>query len=265
MKVNEYYRPTTLEEAYHKLAEHPQNAFLAGGLWLKKTAAPVHALIDLEPLHLCGVAETEGEIVIGAMTSLRELEKHPAIKAIGTGLLAKAIGSVMGVGLRRLATIGGSVAGKYPFSDIITALLALDATLDFYPTRTVTLADFLSEKGKPKDILTYIHIQKKTVNGYFHKVSNTPLDFAILNVAITYGEGCYSIAIGSRPGGAIKPKETIRYLNDLKHIDEETLNHAADMLIGEVGMATTNAASGEYRQALAKAYLKRGLVEVTGK
>ena len=36
MKVNEYYRASSLEDAYQKLQASPKNAIVAGGLWMKK-------------------------------------------------------------------------------------------------------------------------------------------------------------------------------------------------------------------------------------
>jgi len=250
MKVNEYYRPSSLKEAYGKLLEHPQNVLLGGGLWIKKTDAPVNVLIDLEPLGLKG-------------TTVTDKEKHPALLPIGGGFLSKAFKSVMGVALRRQATIGGTLAGKYPFSDIITALLTLDVELDFYPEKTLKLEEYLVQKGKLKEILTTIRIKKGDSRGYFHKISNTPLDFALLNIAINRTGHHYKIAVGSRPGISQLAEKTMALLNGFHSLDEATIVKAADILIGEISFASTTAGSGEYRAALAKAYLKRGLAEVT--
>jgi len=263
MKVNEYYRPSSLKEAYGKLLEHPQNVLLGGGLWIKKTDAPVNVLIDLEPLGLKGTTVTDKEISIGALENFYDLEKHPALLPIGGGFLSKAFKSVMGVALRRQATIGGTLAGKYPFSDIITALLTLDVELDFYPEKTLKLEEYLVQKGKLKEILTTIRIKKGDSRGYFHKISNTPLDFALLNIAINRTGHHYKIAVGSRPGISQLAEKTMALLNGFHSLDEATIVKAADILLSEISFASTTAGSGEYRAALAKAYLKRGLAEVT--
>ena len=263
MKVNEYYRPSSLKEAYGKLIEHPQNVLLGGGLWIKKTDAPVNVMIDLEPLGLKGITVAEKEISIGALQNFYDLEKHPAIFALGGGFLSKALKSVMGVALRRQATIGGTLAGKYPFSDIITALLTLEVELDFYPEKTLRLEEYLAQKGKLKEILTTIRIKKGDSRGYFHKVSNTPLDFALLNIAINHADQRYKIAIGSRPGISQLAEKTMAFVNGSHSLDEDTIAKAADILISEISFASTTSGSGEYRAALAKTYLKRGLAEVT--
>ena len=57
MKVNEYYRPSSLEDAYHKLQEDPKNTLLAGGLWIKKMGLSVNCLIDLSTLGLNKISE----------------------------------------------------------------------------------------------------------------------------------------------------------------------------------------------------------------
>lgn len=262
MKAQAHIRPTTLKAAYEAWKNDNSNALLGGGLWLKKLGAPVGTLIDLSDLGLNQIEVNDNEITIGAMTPLRAIETNETIRSLGQGILSQGIASIMGVALRNMATLGGSVAGKYPFSDIIAPLLVLDAELVFYPERSIALAAFLEEKGKTKDILTHIIIRRDEARGYFKKISHTPLDFAILNVAIARKDGHVSIAVGSRPAVAMiatKASEHISHINKPNDIDfEET----AKLAVSELSFMTTNAASGEYRAALAKAYVKRGLKEV---
>jgi CO/xanthine dehydrogenase FAD-binding subunit len=69
------------------------------------------------------------------MVSLRDFEMSLLVKNIQGGILVSAVSQIMGVAFRNGATVGGSVAGKFPFSDLITPLLALDTTLIFYPKK----------------------------------------------------------------------------------------------------------------------------------
>jgi CO/xanthine dehydrogenase FAD-binding subunit len=264
MDVTRHYLAPSIEDAYRVWHQHPNNALLSGGLWLKKIGTPIETLIDLGNLGLNQIVTTEQEIIIGALTPLRDVEKHPDIIAIGQGYISQAIGSIMGVGLRNLATIGGSIAGKYPFSDVITALLTLDVTLSFYPDHTMTLTDFLDQRGKLETILTHIHIKKSDVVGHFKKIGNTPLDFAIINLAIAYRKNDIRISIGSRPAVAKLAIKTAEYLNDLTTIEPPHIEEAARRMLDELNFASTMAASGDYRRTLASAYLKRGLKEVLG-
>jgi len=264
MDVKRHYLAPDIEQAYKVWLDHPNNALLAGGLWLKKIGTPIEMLVDLGGLGLDKIVSNEEEIIIGALASLRDIEKHQAIRMIGNGFIAKAISSIMGVGLRNLATLGGSIAGKYPFSDVVTALLTLDVTLKFYPHHTISLADFLELREKTERILTHIHIKKTAVKGHFKKISNTPLDFAILNLAISYQDKDIRIAIGSRPSIAKLASKTSAYLNSIPNIDITHIEAAAKIMLEEMNFASTMAASGEYRRTLASAYLKRGLKEVLG-
>ena len=46
LRAENYYRATSLEDAYKKLNENPKNAIVAGGLWMKKTGLQYATLID---------------------------------------------------------------------------------------------------------------------------------------------------------------------------------------------------------------------------
>ena len=59
MKVNEYYRASSLEDAYRKLQEDPRNVILAGGLWIKKIGQDLNALVDLSTLGVNKISENE--------------------------------------------------------------------------------------------------------------------------------------------------------------------------------------------------------------
>ena len=37
LRANNYYKATSLDDAYQKLKDNPKNAIIAGGLWMKKT------------------------------------------------------------------------------------------------------------------------------------------------------------------------------------------------------------------------------------
>ncbi len=261
MDITKYYRAPSLQAAYEELGADPQNAIIGGGLWLKKIGTPIHTLVDLVDLGLDRIIETPDTIEIGALVTLRELEKYPAIAQLGGGFFKSALSAIMGVALRNLATIGGSLAGKYPFSDIITPLLTMETTINLYPTRQVTLSEFIAEKGKRRDIITHLIIKKHQGNGFFKKVSNTQLDFSILNVAIL-ADRTIHIAVGSRPGlGQIAAKASA-YISSKERPTIKDIEATAEMAILELGFASTNTGSAEYRQTLARAYIKRGLKEV---
>lgn len=262
MAFHHYHQATSLEDAHKTLLALPGNFILGGGLWIKKSNLEGDTAIDLSLLNLDRIVETEKTIDIGAMVTLRDLETNPVIASLGGGFLSHAVGQIMGVALRKLATVGGTIAAKLPFSDLITPLLALEVTLEFYPQKEMSLEAYLNSKGKTADLLTHIVIHKHPCFGAFKKVGNTALDFAILNVAVTHGNGQFAIAIGSRPGVAALAKKAMAFLNETQKLNAHEIEQASEMAVAEMTFASTSFASAEYRKTLALTYVRRCLEEV---
>jgi CO/xanthine dehydrogenase FAD-binding subunit len=262
MAINHYHRATSIEDAHQTWRKDPSNILLGGGLWSKKSKTPIATAVDLVDLHLDQIIDHGHHLEVGAMVSLRDFEQNPLIQSLADGCLAHAVRAIMGVGLRRLATVGGSIAAKLPFSDLITPLLALDATLLFYPQKEMRLEDFLNQRGKSTDILTHILIKKTPSHGFFKKVANTSLDFAILNVAVVCDPLGYTVAVGARPGVAVLAKQAMDYLAQFPHPGLPEFAKAADIVAESVPFLTTSTASESYRQTLARTYVRRGLEEV---
>lgn len=258
MRAINYYKPTSIEDAYSKLQENPKNALLAGGLWLKKLGGEYETLIDLSSLGLNKIEEDDKVIKVGAMVSQREFETSPCINALLGGTIAFSTREVMGPAFRNMATIGASIYGRYPFSDVIAGLLMLDVELVFYPEQRMTLADYISFKGKVNGILTGIEIKKEEGKGYFKKVKTTALDFPLLNVAVSSRNGKYYIAIGSRPMVASYAYKAMEAANEGKSFEE-----VAKIAAEEYSFADSQNISKEYRKDLATVYVRRGLEEVS--
>ena len=258
MKVNEYYRASSLEDAYQKLQENPKNTIIAGGLWIKKIGQDYNALIDMSTLGLNHISETSDEVIIGSLVTQRDFENSSIIKSLFSGAIAFSVREVMGVNFRNLATIGGSIMGRYPFSDVITGLLPYDVSLRFYPSQEMSLEEYLNYKGKLNAILTEIRIKKAEGKGFYKKVKTTALDFPIVNIAVSKINNQYRIAVGARPATASLAKEAMEYL-DKGHKD---FNKAAELAVNELMFLDNKDASKEYRIDLAKVYIRRGLEEV---
>jgi len=195
------------------------------------------------------------------MSSLRDMEVNEGIKSLASGILSQAISNIMGVTVRNIATIGGSVMGKFAFSDLLGVLQVLDAELMFYHSGIMNIEDFVNMTKIPKDILLAIRIKKQSGKGYFKKIAITHLDFSILNIAITYNEGI-KIAVGSRPNIAIRARRTEEFLNSFKIITEDKINEAVDIAFEEIKLGDNSRASKDYREILMKTYLKRAIREV---
>ena len=263
MKVNEYYRASSLDDAYRKLQEDPKNVILAGGLWIKKMGQSVNALVDISTLGLDKISESKEEVVVGSMTTQRDFENSSVIKSLFNNSIAFSTREVMGVNFRNLATIGGSIMGRFPFSDVICGLLPYDVSLEFYPEQRMSLEDYLNFKGKLNAILVAIHIKKQSGRGYFKKVKRTALDFPIINFAIAKVNGEYRIAVGSRPSTAALAHKAMEFINNVNNPTRDDFIKAAEIACEELTFLDNKDASKEYRLDLTKVYVRRGLEEVS--
>ena len=151
MKSRDFKQPSTMEELFALLeAFGPHAAILAGGTDLMVAGrSGIYAgrvLVDITGLaQLRGIRQEGEEIVIGALTSLSDIEKSPLIqeKAGALALGARSAGSPQ---IRNRGTIGGNICNASPAADTLPALVALDAEVKLAragAVRTLPLAEFI--------------------------------------------------------------------------------------------------------------------------
>jgi CO/xanthine dehydrogenase FAD-binding subunit len=261
VKIKNYYKTSNLKDAYKMLQEDKQNIIIGGGAWLKLTNKNVETAIDITPANLNEIIETNDSIEIGAMTSLHQIEINKGLQSHCNGILCEAISHIMGMGIRNIATIGGSIMGKYSFSDILTPLLVMDTSLVFHNYGEISLEEFMSIKRFDKDILVKVKIKKDNCRGYFHKVQKTALDFAVINIAVSKKENI-RIFVGSRPSIATEPLKAVEYINNQKEVNDEVIATTASLAANELKLGSNSRAGSEYRKSLVEVYIKRGLKEV---
>ena len=128
MTIREYKRAESLEEAWQLNQKRP-NRVLGGMIWLKMENINVGTAIDLSGLGLDTIEETDDGFSIGAMVTLRQLELNPGLAAYTDGAVRESVRHIVGVQLRNLATVGGSIYSRFGFSDVLTMFLALNASV----------------------------------------------------------------------------------------------------------------------------------------
>ncbi|MCK5759568.1 MAG: FAD binding domain-containing protein [Clostridiales bacterium] len=262
MKIDSYLKAESIEEAYKVLKENNDAAIIAGGAWLKLMPKTIGIAVDLKDLGLNEITETDNEIILGCMATLRQVEKYKPLQEQYDGIVSKSASSIMGVTVRNIATIGGTISGKYGFSDMIPVLMAVDAELNFYKRGRVKLSEFMEEKGFAEDILTHVYIKKAKSRGWFETMKNTAIDFPILNSAITKSPEGYRIVIGSRPYKAVNAIKSMEFINDCKAPGADEIAQAADIAIDEIKFGKNQRGSEEYRKELCRTFVKRGLTAV---
>lgn len=180
IKIKNYKKVENLEEAW-ELNQKRTNRIIGGMLWVKMSDANVQTAIDLSGLGLDQIEETEEEFRIGCMVTLRQMELHEGLSHYTEGAVKDAFRHIVGVQFRNLATVGGSLFGRFGFSDVLTLLLALDCDVELYKGGIMSIQEFAKLK-RDNDILVHIIIKKTPVHICYQSVRNTVTDFPTLNL-----------------------------------------------------------------------------------
>lgn len=200
LTCNEYRKVESIKEAY-ELNQKKNNRVIAGGVWLKMSGRKISTLIDLSGLGLDQITESEEEFTIGCMTTLRALELHKGLFAYTKGALKESLRHIVGVQFRNCATVGGSIFGRFGFSDLLTVFLAMDTEVELYHAGTVPLREFI-HMPYDNDILTAIHVKKQPIRICYLSRRNSATDFPVVACAVSRYAGSLHISIGARPARA---------------------------------------------------------------
>lgn len=219
LNLLEYHWAERLDEALILLSRPDTYTVpLAGGTYLLGlNDDAIQAVVDLRDLELAYISEDAQGVHIGAMTTLQSMVDSPVLKALATGILARAAqASSFSRLIRNSATLGGTLgAWAASQADLLTALAVLDAevllrsgaqtqvnlsggTLD-HPglalpgvifkgkqERRVPFAALNSER-RPHELITEVLIPRSALasGGSFQRVGRTRTDIALINAAAT--------------------------------------------------------------------------------
>lgn len=263
LTIKNYVRAKSLEEAYE--LNQKNGCILGGMLWLKMNSRTVQTAIDLSELGLNEIEETEGEFSIGCMTTLRQLELHDGLNTYGDGVFREAVKSIVGVQFRNLATVGGSIFGRYGFSDVLTVFLAFDTYVELYKGGILPLAQF-AEMKRDKDILVRLIVKKAPVRCAYVSHRNTKTDFPVLACAVSEGPWGVRAAVGARPQRAqLFPVKGLPECVPFGQLTPEQMKTAAEMTGKLVPVSGNMRAGAEYRGVLAKVLIRRALEQLAVK
>ena len=120
LTIGNYVKVKTLEEAY-ELNQARNSRIMGGMMWMRLGNARVKTIIDMSDLGLNEIEETDHVFRIGAMCTLRQLEEHEGLRKFYGDGIAESLRHIVGVQFRNQATVGGSIYGRYGFSDVLTA------------------------------------------------------------------------------------------------------------------------------------------------
>jgi len=195
---NQYVRAQSLDEAYELYQKKP-NFVLGGMLWLKMKNKTLGTAIDLCDLGLDQIDEDENEFIIGAYATLRQIETHEALNAYTHGAIAESVRHIVGVQFRNVATVGGSIWGRFGFSDVMTIFRALGAKVQLHKAGIMDLDEFAALPRTTRDVLVSVIVPKNAKDVVYLSQRNQSTDFPVLTCAVANRSGRYVAVIGASP------------------------------------------------------------------
>ena len=157
---------------------------------------------------------------------------------------------IVGVQFRNMATVGGSIWGRFGFSDVLTVFVALDSYVELYKGGIIPLEQFT--KMKPdNDILVRLIVKKTPCKVVYSSVRNQRTDFPVLTCALSQMNGQYNASIGARPGRAVL-------------VQKDNADHFAEFVAENVPTASNLRGSTAYRNHLIKVLVDRAMAELGG-
>ena len=206
------------------------------------------------------IEETDRVFKIGAMCTLRQLETHTGLREFFGDTMAESVRHIVGVQFRNQATVGGSIYGRYGFSDILTLFLALDTFVELYDGGTIRLSEFVKRK-KDKDLLVSVDHPKVWIEKCgMNSIRQTKTDFPVLTCAVVTGvvngKETWYISVGARPMHAALVEKEWEISKDTA---EDTIAAYAKEAAACYTYGTNMRGSAAYRQHLAEVLIARAI------
>lgn len=198
LKFANYAKVKDTAEALELLKKNRNNKIVGGGIWLRLASRRVATMIDLSACGLDKIEETDTEFRIGAMVTLHELEQHEAFNEATNSVFRYAVRDIVGTQLRNSATVGGSIYGRFGFSDVLCSLLPLDSYVELTGAGRVSLAEF-RDMGYVRDVIEQVVVVKHDYTARYLCVRKEATDFPSLNMTVALWDDTWHMAVGARP------------------------------------------------------------------
>jgi carbon-monoxide dehydrogenase medium subunit len=274
----ELFEPDSLEEAIRISGEFgDRGKILAGGLDLisKMRRWQMHPKALVSILNIPGLDYIQGngagDVLVGALTTLRAMELSPAIRNHHE-MLYEAIHQIASIQVKTMGTVVGNICVATPASDVTTALMALGAELEITGhsgKKTVSLERFYQGLEQtilePGHIVTEIRIPAMPAGsgGAFLKQAHTAACIAKVNVAVMMhldNDICKEvrIALGSVAPTVVRATQAEEMLRGIAP-DAEAIDGAASSAADNVTPISDLRSTAEYRKEMVGVLVKRGI------
>lgn len=247
MSPFELAEPATLQEAIALLGDEDTRVFSGGTalmLMMKAGVLRPKRLVSLRRLGLDRI-ESGSALRVGAMTTLRALEKSEVVKR-GWPVITKMLRTLSNVRVRNVATVGGALAHADPHMDLPPLLAALGASVTINGERSMPVEDlyagYLETTLKRGELITHVEIPASGNKraAYLKCTTRSADDWPAVGVAVVLGqeERIFVSAATDRPTRIGSEK-------DIANLPIEDDLHG----------------SAAYKRQLLKVYLKRAMHE----
>ena len=277
-------RPASLPEAVALLAAEPGARALAGGtdlvVQLRDGRRRAEVLVDLGRLPLDRIAETGGELEIGALATMATVAADPLVGE-RCPAVAEAAGLVGAWPVQCRATLGGNLANASPAADTAPPLLVAGARAVIaspHGERTVPLEEFFLGPGRTVlaagDLLVAVRVPREEAPAGAHRVERftkvgARREQIIATVSLAgrlwVAEGRIAacrIALGAVAPTPVRALGVEAFLAG-RTPDAATRRRAVELLQRDIAPIDDVRAPARYRRLAAAVLLDRLLKEVT--
>ncbi len=262
LQIKQYVKVTSLDEAY-ELNQKKNNVIIGGMHWLKMSSRAVNTAIDLSGLGLDKITETEEAFEIGCMVSLRQLETHDGLNTYTSNAVKDAVKDIVGVQFRNTATVGGSIFGRYGFSDVLTVFLAMDTYVVCHKAGEIPLCEYAKMKAD-RDILVKLVVKKKPLRIAYLAQRHARTDFPIINCAVGFFDNKWTTVVGAKPSRSTVVTDEKQMLSGTA-VTEEAAKAFALYATEQMTFGSNMRGSSEYRKQIASVLVRRAILAAAQK
>jgi aerobic carbon-monoxide dehydrogenase medium subunit len=217
------------------------------------------------------VALPDGGLVIGALTSLSDVERSNEV-AHRAGVIVRTMRRLSNVRVRNVATIGGCLAHGDPHMDLPPVLMALGAGIVVVGgngERTLKVEDLFSGYYetvlKRDEIITELHIPSQGVRraAYLKCTTGSADDWPALGVAVSFepdGKAIRAprVVVSAATEKATRLNGAEAVLSDAA-VDDALLARAGDAAADEAETLSDVRGSAPYKRELLRVYVNRAV------
>ena len=244
---------------------------LSGGtalmLMMKAGVLRPTRLVSLGKLNLHGI-ESNGELRIGAMTTLGALERSAAVKK-GWPVITRTLRTLSNVRVRNVATVGGALAHADPHMDLPPLLTALGARVTIVGPggeRSVPVealyAGYLENTLKRNELITRVTVPALGTRraAYLKCTTRSADDWPALGMAVVIDGDDVRVVVSAatdKPTRLISAEKILKG----KTADPRALKQAGETAAEEVQIESDLHGSAAYKKQLIRVYLARTIHE----